>query len=316
MKNKKGFTLIELLAVIIILGILMIIAIPSVTSYINNSRKEAYVDTAKEIVSGTRNIVNTGKLGMYDTNTTYYIPASYIQTENSSKSPYGDFTQAYVGVIYDGKGYKYYWTSVDDTGQGVNKIILSDKLEQNDVTSDIKESDIEDKVNLTGIGNREKIVILEDGVWSDPHLVGQHISENGEIGAKDKDRTIEDLMDLYVKSYMEEDYTYMLDIYPPYIRTFYEWNLPRMPENYRRMKEQLGEGYVVSYSVGDYTEFEDGLLEDYNNMFKEEFGVEDAFSECRHYNITLTFKGPLLEQPAAGQFPFCKYDGVWYMPEF
>ncbi len=50
MKKKNGFTLIELLAVIIILGILMIIAIPSVTNYISNSRKSAYVDTAKEIV--------------------------------------------------------------------------------------------------------------------------------------------------------------------------------------------------------------------------------------------------------------------------
>ena len=39
MKNKKGFTLIELLAVIIILGILMIIAIPAVTSYIQSSRQ-------------------------------------------------------------------------------------------------------------------------------------------------------------------------------------------------------------------------------------------------------------------------------------
>ena len=63
-ESKKGFTLIELLAVIIILGILMIIAIPSVTKYISDSRKEAYVDTAKEIVSGTRNVVNEGKLGM------------------------------------------------------------------------------------------------------------------------------------------------------------------------------------------------------------------------------------------------------------
>ena len=41
MKNNKGFTLIELLAVIIILGILMIIAIPSVTKYITDSRKNS-----------------------------------------------------------------------------------------------------------------------------------------------------------------------------------------------------------------------------------------------------------------------------------
>jgi len=45
-KKRNGFILIELLAVIIILGIHMIIAIPSVTSY--------YIDTAKEIVSGAR----------------------------------------------------------------------------------------------------------------------------------------------------------------------------------------------------------------------------------------------------------------------
>ncbi len=94
MKKKNGFTLIELLAVIIILGILMIIAIPSVTKYISDSRKNSYVDSAKEIIAGTRNVVNGGKLEMYSTNTTYYIPTSCIKTENAQKSPYGDFTQA------------------------------------------------------------------------------------------------------------------------------------------------------------------------------------------------------------------------------
>ena len=38
--NKKGFTLIELLAVIVILGVLLAIAIPSVTKYINVSKKK------------------------------------------------------------------------------------------------------------------------------------------------------------------------------------------------------------------------------------------------------------------------------------
>ena len=36
--NKKGFTLIELLAVIVIMGILMAIAIPSINLVITNSR--------------------------------------------------------------------------------------------------------------------------------------------------------------------------------------------------------------------------------------------------------------------------------------
>ena len=45
MKNKKGFTLIELLAVIVILGLLMAIAIPSVTKYITQSRKKTVTST-------------------------------------------------------------------------------------------------------------------------------------------------------------------------------------------------------------------------------------------------------------------------------
>ena len=39
MRRSKGFTLIELLAVIVILGVIMLIAIPSVTGYITSSRK-------------------------------------------------------------------------------------------------------------------------------------------------------------------------------------------------------------------------------------------------------------------------------------
>lgn len=164
-KKKKGFTLIELLAVIIILGILMIIAIPSVTSYISNSRKSAYVNTAKEVVAGTRNAVNEGKLGMYSTDTTYYIPYDYIKSENGTKSPYGEFVYAYVGVIYDGKGYTYYWISVDDAGQGIDEVTPVSILNEDNIKSDINALDIKQKVDSTGIGGRKKVLVLENGSW-------------------------------------------------------------------------------------------------------------------------------------------------------
>ena len=48
MKNNKGFTLIELLAVITIMGILMMVAIPTVSRTIENSRKDTFIDTAKK----------------------------------------------------------------------------------------------------------------------------------------------------------------------------------------------------------------------------------------------------------------------------
>ena len=170
--NKKGFTLIELLAVIIILGILMIIAIPSVTSYINNSRKSAYVDTAKEVITGARNKVNDGKLGMFDTDATYYIPSSYIKTENASKSPYGEFTEAYVVITYNGKGYSYYWTSVDDVGEGIKDVVAYDKLETDNVESDLTNDMIDPNITKRGVGERSKILVLDPNTETWKEVVG------------------------------------------------------------------------------------------------------------------------------------------------
>ena len=195
-KKKIGFTLIELLAVIIILGILMIIAILSVTKYISDSRKNTYIDTAKEVIAGTRNVVNEGKLGMYDTNTTYYIPSACIKTENGGKasSPYGEFTEAYIGVIYDGKGYNYYWISVDDAGQGISNITPLDKLEAKQIESDLKDSDIKNKIETTGIGERTDIKILncETEEWRPIHLdnTSNNVPEEGSSGSGGNSNTI------------------------------------------------------------------------------------------------------------------------------
>ena len=126
--NKKGFTLIELLAVIIILGVLMIIAIPSVTQYIQNSRKSAMVDTASSFVDGVRTKVNEASdLKFFDTDTLYLVAVgdgegdwkSCISLEKGGSSPFGDWTKAYVGVTYDGKGYDYFFYGVDDSKQGI-----------------------------------------------------------------------------------------------------------------------------------------------------------------------------------------------------
>lgn len=125
--NKKGFTLIELLAVIIILGVLMIIAIPSVTTYIQNSRKSAYVDTAVAYVDAVRNKVNeAAKIKFYATDTLYLIPVGHdaskscISVETGGQSPFSDtWNYAYVGVIYTGEAYDYYFIGEDGAAQGL-----------------------------------------------------------------------------------------------------------------------------------------------------------------------------------------------------
>ena len=60
--NSKGFTLIELLAVITIMGILMMVAIPSVSRTIENSRRDTFADVAKSYINTIRSSVLADEL--------------------------------------------------------------------------------------------------------------------------------------------------------------------------------------------------------------------------------------------------------------
>lgn len=88
--NAKGFTLIELLAVITIMGILMMVAIPTVSRTIENSRKDTFIDTVKSYVNGAKNMWAADNLqcGTYLSSAvaagTYYIT---IDTSNASNHP-------------------------------------------------------------------------------------------------------------------------------------------------------------------------------------------------------------------------------------
>jgi len=159
-KNKKNakraFTLIELLAVIIILGVLMIIAIPSLTDYIQTSRKDSYITTADQYINGARTKVNSSEIPMFDVDTTYYLPASCISLEKGGSSPFGEWEEAYIVVTYDGHGYDYYWTSRDSAEIGV-LLTYEGKLDMERVTTQI------DSLSQTvGVGGRSNILVIGD----------------------------------------------------------------------------------------------------------------------------------------------------------
>ena len=139
--NKKGFTLIELLAVIIILGVLMLIAIPSVTEYINSSRKSAFVSTAKQYISAVMNKTNEYQDFVFtDPTKIYYVPVSNVpenscvSLEKGGTSPFGEWETAYVAVTFDAvkDSYSYYFTGHDKALYGMTGV-TQDVMENDDV---------------------------------------------------------------------------------------------------------------------------------------------------------------------------------------
>jgi len=138
MKNKKGFTLIELLAVIVILGLLMAIAIPSVTKYITQSRKKTVVNTIGNYITAMVNEVNDLTYTFTEANTIYAVPIECIALERGGTNPFGAWHQAsnaywaYVLVQYDDEtsSYTYGYTFKDSAGYGLYPTAQSKLNEQ------------------------------------------------------------------------------------------------------------------------------------------------------------------------------------------
>ena len=57
--NKKGFTLIELLAVIIIISLISLVAIPNIVGLKDGMKKDQMLDDAKKLISVAKYVVTT-----------------------------------------------------------------------------------------------------------------------------------------------------------------------------------------------------------------------------------------------------------------
>ena len=67
MKNRNGFTLLELLAVIAILGIILLIAVPNIIKVYYNAQKETFVSNTKMVFAeAEKKFVNDSANGIYN----------------------------------------------------------------------------------------------------------------------------------------------------------------------------------------------------------------------------------------------------------
>lgn len=86
MKNNKGFTLVETIAVIIILGVVLSIAVPSITNVVKSTNKNRMISDAETFVSEVKEYVESDTIG--NTSDTYTLENIKDKTK-LSESPYG-----------------------------------------------------------------------------------------------------------------------------------------------------------------------------------------------------------------------------------
>ncbi len=141
--NKKGFTLIELLAVIIILGVLLLIAVPAVSRYIQESREDTYATNLSKFVDAVSPEVNSyNSEYTFATNQYLVVPITCLELERGSSkdSPFGPYDpmRSYVIVTRKttGSGFDYYVAALDKTGYGT-KVIRADALDGRNSIEDL-----------------------------------------------------------------------------------------------------------------------------------------------------------------------------------
>ena len=223
MKNKKGFTLIELLAVIVILGLLMAIAIPSVTKYITESRKKTVVSTIGNYMTAMVNEVNDLTYTFTEANTIYAVPIECIALERGGTNPFGAWHQAsnaywaYVLVQYDDEtsSYRYGYTFKDSAGYGLyptSQAKLNEQGKQIQTGLDIKRPRNGSIENVTSKSNWNGFIVDDD-----TQLKVLKATTEGNVGdgkttctllqkAKNYDQVQQEIKDMTLVEYVENTY--------------------------------------------------------------------------------------------------------------
>ena len=126
---KKGFSLIELLAVILILGIIALIAIPTVSNILKEARGGAFKATVEQVVKSVENNCQVEKVDNQEVTNVYIINNGKIKPKIDIKGSLPD-----NGIIYVNDNCKVS-IGIDDNKHNASKDINTDNNVYNDCTS-------------------------------------------------------------------------------------------------------------------------------------------------------------------------------------
>lgn len=172
MKNK-GFTLIELLATVVILGIIMVIAIPNVTGILQKNKAKSYYEDAKKLVTlaeykmrGNSSVTKPNLPGDCLVMNLFYLDNS--EFENPPNGGSYEKKGSFVVIKKDGSSYKYYvrlLENVDGSYRGISFIESTNLYKDVDLTKIENVSSIFN-VDTTTPANKETAITNIDSVTS------------------------------------------------------------------------------------------------------------------------------------------------------
>ncbi|MBR1748331.1 MAG: prepilin-type N-terminal cleavage/methylation domain-containing protein [Bacilli bacterium] len=137
MKNKKGFTLVELLAVIVILGLIAVIAIPNSMKVSDEVKKNLYCEKVDLLLTDAKRFGNdhlgvlrkAGDQNCYIPVTVNTLISKGVIKKEQDTAPF--ITNPYDGSAMDGKtiGIYYYnkraYAFYKEDNQNLNQILAS-----------------------------------------------------------------------------------------------------------------------------------------------------------------------------------------------
>lgn len=130
--NRRGFTLVELLGVIVILGILMLIAVPNVMSMVDKNKMSTYIADAEKLKTMAEYKIRVNTCIPLPTETEILVmPLSSINNGDLETDPEGnnyDSDKSYIAITKQ-DGFDEYWVNLVGIDGSKNRGIRLTKVD-------------------------------------------------------------------------------------------------------------------------------------------------------------------------------------------